>query len=71
MNPYMLLIRDPRTFDRMTGEMSHTPRADRHFHDRDGHRPAVSVSLMISTGTLHTFNAVERGWGRVTRSLRG
>jgi len=67
MNPYLLLTRDPRRYDQMTGAMSHTLPADSHSHGRTpAQRSTGDLSEIISSGTLHAVNAVERGWGRMT-----
>jgi len=72
MNPYLMLTRDPRTYDRMTGKISHTVRGNASFHDRSSLHPSpVSVSEMISVGALRTVNAVQRGWGRMASFIGG
>lgn len=72
MNPYFLFTRDPRQYDQMTGGMGHTSRADGHYHERAAvSRSMPDLSRMISAGTLHAVNAVERGWSRLRSLIRG
>ena len=71
MIPYYLLTRDRRVYDRMARDLNHLSRVNTHLHDRDlANRSANGLSEMISAGTLHAVNAVERGWNRMASIIR-
>ncbi|MBL6932481.1 MAG: hypothetical protein ISR45_05985 [Rhodospirillales bacterium] len=71
MTPYYLLNRDRRNYNRLAREMSPNPRVNTHTQNRFTVNPApISVSDMISSGTLHAVNAVERSWNRMSALFR-
>ncbi len=66
MIPYYLLTRNPHHYERLARDLNQYSKVNTHVHNRAPvNHPTVSVSEMISAGTLHTVNVVERGWNRM------
>jgi|GEM_PF-3792818 len=59
MIPYYLLSRDSRQVEQLARDLNS------YSQSIPNNRPPVNISEMISSGTLHTVNAVERGLGRM------
>jgi hypothetical protein len=72
MIPYYLLNRNRRNYERLAQDLNNYSRINTHMQDRPAaNQSSLSVSDMISSGTLHAVNSVEKGWNSLSSLFRG
>ncbi len=72
MIPYFLLNRGYQNYERLARDLNHYSRVNTHAHSRPAApQSGLSVSDMVSSGTLHAVNAFEKGWTRLSSLIGG